>query len=131
VPNHFLHFNLLLGKRVPKLLVTYGMHAWIIWIQVLKFTADVVGWKDPLKNNVFGDPTTSLVRYLVKLRVLENMKVPNINCVNHAQVYCYSSWGCLVPPRAPCSTPPLPLVFIYLAHKYNLFHLSHFFQINK
>jgi hypothetical protein len=24
LPNHFLHFNKLLGKRVPKLLVTYG-----------------------------------------------------------------------------------------------------------
>jgi len=25
LPNHFLHFNKLLVKRVPKLLVTYGM----------------------------------------------------------------------------------------------------------
>ena len=26
LPNHFLHFNELLGKTVPKLLVTYGMY---------------------------------------------------------------------------------------------------------
>ena len=25
MPNHFLHFNYLLGKTVPKMLVTYGI----------------------------------------------------------------------------------------------------------
>ena len=29
LPNHFLHFNWLLGKTIPKLLVTYGMKS--VW----------------------------------------------------------------------------------------------------